>query len=220
VSDGIRTIVEPVGDGARIVWGVRPRARRIPRHVLRLRALGDEPPVVVLDGRRLALSARHIELIVVLALRPHGLSAGALARELYGGDAKTVTLRAEVARLRRRVADLVLAHPYRLGAEVSADFLEVERLVGRGAVDAAVALYGGPLLPSSRAPAIVAARASIEAAVATAVGARGAAAIYADTRFPTGHIVARGRRVSGHRAADTAGDDRRAGRRRDGVPQG
>jgi hypothetical protein len=206
MSDGTRAIVEPIGDGARIVWGVRPRARRIPRRVLRLRALGDEPPVILLDGRPLRLSARHTELLVALALRPDGLSADALARAMYGRDAKRVTVRAEVARLRRTVADLVLAQPYRLGADVRADFLEIERVLAHGDVDAAVDLHRGPLLPSSSAPAIVTARAAIEAALATAVGARGA-----DERCPRGRSVGRRHRLSGRRAGDTGGADRLAG---------
>jgi hypothetical protein len=45
---------------------------------------------------------------------------------------------------------------------VHADVLEVERLLRRGNVDAARARYSAPLLPASRAPAILAARRHIE----------------------------------------------------------
>jgi hypothetical protein len=172
LPDGKRAVVEPIGDGARIVWGVRPRARRAPRRLLRIRALGDEPPAVLLDGRRLTLSARHSELFVVLALQPAGLSANALACALHGSGAKAVTVRAEVARLRRVVGDLVAAHPYRLAADVRADFLDVERLVRRGDVEHALDLYAGPLLPPSRAPAIVEARALLESTLDDAVARR------------------------------------------------
>src|SRR3954447_8325930 len=51
-------------------------------------------------------------------MHPAGLSARALARCLYGGVANPVTVRAEVARLRRVVDDLVDAQPYRLTAEI------------------------------------------------------------------------------------------------------
>ena len=160
---GDRAVVEPLGDGASIVWRMPRPGRDVPRRVVRIRALGGAPPTVVVDGRRLPLSPRHAELLVILALRPDGLSAGALARALHGPGAKEVTVRAELARLRRLVGDVVAAQPYRLAVDVRADFLAVEHGLRRGAVHAA--LYAGPLLPASRAPAIVAARARLQAAV-------------------------------------------------------
>ena len=168
LPDGTNAVFEPAFDGAWILWSVQARVRRAPRHVLVIRALGAERPALQLAGRPLALSARHAELLTVLALKPEGLSARALARCLYGGPASPVTVRAEVARVRRVVGDLVLAQPYRLTAEVRADFLEVERLLGRGHLRPALSRYRGPLLPRSRAPAVVARRAALEAAVAEA----------------------------------------------------
>src|SRR4051794_16876782 len=162
---GDRAVVEPIGDGASIVWHTPAPGRRVPRRVVRIRALGGAPPAVVVDGRRLALSPRHAELLVILALRPAGLSAGALARALHGPGAKAVTVRAELVRLRRSVGDVVAAQPYRLAADVRADFLAVDHALRRGALDAALALYAGPLLPSSGAPAIIAARARLQAAL-------------------------------------------------------
>jgi hypothetical protein len=168
LPDGTNAVFEPAFDGAWILWSVHPRVRRPPRHVLVIRALGAERPTLQIAGRPLALTARHEELLMVLALKPAGVSARALARCLYGGAASPVTVRAEVARLRRVVGDLVAAQPYRLTAEVRADFLEVERLLARGRIRPALGLYRGPLLPRSRAPAIVARRAALEAAVAEA----------------------------------------------------
>jgi hypothetical protein len=173
LPDGDRAVVEPIGDGASIVWRARGRGIRVPRRVVRIRALGGAPPRVVVDGRQLALSPRHAELLVILALEPAGVSAGALARALHGPGAKAVTVRAELARLRRSVGELVPGQPYRLAADVRADFLAVEHALRRGALDAALALYAGPLLPSSRAPAIVAARARLQAALDAAVRGRG-----------------------------------------------
>ena len=168
LPDGTDAVFEPAFDGAWILWSVRPRARRAPRHVLVIRALGAERPALQLAGRQLPLSARHAELLTVLALKPDGLTARGLARCLYGGPASPVTVRAEVARLRRVVGDLVVAQPYRLTAEVRADYLEVERLLERGSLRSALVRYRGPLLPRSRAPAVVARRAALEAAVAEA----------------------------------------------------
>jgi len=201
LARGTRAIAERIGDGARIVWGVRAREPRVPRRVLLLRAVGGEPPATLLDGRPLALSARHTEILVVLALCPDGLSADALARAMYGCDAKKVTARAEVARLRRTLADLVQARPYRLCADVRADFLEVERLLEEGDAEAAAALYRGPLLPSSTAPAIVAARMRIAHAMKTAVEERRFAVVHGDRRRPPRNLVQPPRRSpAGHDA--------------------
>ena len=166
---GGRAVVEPVAGGARIVWGVRGRERRVPRRLLSIRALGAEAPRLRLGGAALALTSRQSELLIVLAMTPAGLSAQALAGCLYGPGAKAVTARAEIARVRRVAGELVRAQPYRLKADVRADFLDVERLLSRRRAAAAVERYAGPLLPHSRAPAIVARRAALDSALRDAV---------------------------------------------------
>jgi hypothetical protein len=168
LPDGTQAMLEPASDAASIVWSVRTGERRPPRHVLAIRALDAPHPAIELAGRPLAVSERLAELLTVLALHPEGLSARELARCLYGGRANPVTVRAEVARLRRVAGDLVDAQPYRLRAAVRADFLDVEWLLARGRVAAALDRYAGPLLPRSRAPCVVARRETLAAAVARA----------------------------------------------------
>jgi hypothetical protein len=169
LGDGTRAVVEPLDGDARIVRGVRARERRVPRRELAIRALGVAAPRLQLDGASVPVTERQAELLVVLAMTPGGLSARDLARQLYGPAAKAVTVRAEVSRLRSTVGELVGAQPYRLAADVRADFLEVERLLSRHRLAAAVDRYAGPLLPYSRAPAIVARRAAIDAAMREAL---------------------------------------------------
>ena len=101
---------------------------------------------------------------MLLALHPRGMSGEELARALYGVHGSEVTVRAEIARLRRRLGPLVASQPYRLVADVHADFLEVEWMARRGALAAARDIYVGPLLPDSDVPAIAAARARLERA--------------------------------------------------------
>lgn len=168
LSDGTPALVEPAAGGAWIVWAMHARERRAPRHVLFIRALAAARPALRLAGRPLALSERQAELLTVLALHPAGLSARALACCLYGGAANPVTVRVEIARVRRVVGELVDAQPYRLAAEIRADFLDVERLLERGRVRAALDRYAGPLLPRSRAPCIVARREALDVAVSRA----------------------------------------------------
>lgn len=122
-----------------------------------LTALGRDEAVLRLDGRRIALSRRHSELLVLLARHPEGLTGDALLYALYEDESvPPVTLRAELARLRRLIGPGLLAsRPYRLTAPVESDVTAVERRLRAGAVTAAAAGYTGPLLPASQAPAVV-----------------------------------------------------------------
>lgn len=101
------------------------------------------------------LTARHAEILATLALHPHGLAADALALALHGDHGRSVTVRAEVHRLRTALGtDLVTTKPYQLSTHVRADVVEVRTALARGDVLSAARLYTGPLLPYSDAPAI------------------------------------------------------------------
>ncbi|MFJ8795731.1 GAF domain-containing protein [Streptomyces sp. NPDC102462] len=122
-----------------------------------LTALGRDEARLLLDGRRIVLGRRHSELLVLLARHPEGLTGDELRCALYEDESVTpVTLRAELARLRRLLGPGLLAsRPYRLTALVESDVAVVERRLAAGAVTAAAAAYSGPLLPGSQAPAVV-----------------------------------------------------------------
>ena len=163
LDGGLRVAIEPLGPDASIVWdaGAQPAP---PRPRLDFRALGRDDVAVELLGRHIVLGRRQSELVVLLALHPRGLSGEELARALYGPRGSEVSVRAEIARLRRRLGPLVASQPYRLVADVQADFLEVDWLSRRGALAAARDAYVGPLLPASDVPEIAAARARLEQA--------------------------------------------------------
>ncbi|MGW7408908.1 GAF domain-containing protein [Streptomyces sp. NPDC054833] len=139
-----------------------------------LTALGRDEAELVLDGRRIRLSRRHSELMVLLARHPEGLTGDELLCALYEDESVTpVTLRAELARLRRLLGPGRLAsRPYRLTAPVESDVAVVERRLEAGAVTAAVAAYSGPLLPGSQAPAVVRLRRRLADGLRTALIAR------------------------------------------------
>ncbi|OIK06786.1 GAF domain-containing protein [Streptomyces monashensis] len=122
-----------------------------------LGALGRDEAELVLDGRRTRLSRRHSEIAVLLARHPEGLSGDELLCALYADESVTpVTLRAELARLRRLLGpELLASRPYRFTTAVESDVTVVERRLEAGAVTAAAEAYCGPLLPGSQAPAIV-----------------------------------------------------------------
>ncbi len=161
LDGGLRLAIEPMGAEASIVWDAGAQ-RGPPRPSLDLRALGRDHAEVEILGRRIVLGRRHSELVVLLALNRRGMSGEELARALYGATGSEVTVRAEIARLRRRLGPLVASQPYRLLADVHADFLDVDWMARRGALAAAREIYLGPLLPASDVPAIVAARAQLE----------------------------------------------------------
>jgi hypothetical protein len=75
------------------------------------------------------------------------------------------SLKAEVSHLRTLLPGAIGSRPYRLIAQVRADHVDVERLLRLGHHCEAVALYGGPMLTASEAPAIVEQRRYLDAAV-------------------------------------------------------
>ncbi len=108
-----------------------------------------------LDGRRLFLNRRQTEILALLALNPSGLSLEQLHALLYGDQAVTFsTLKAEVSHLRSAVDGQLASRPYRLMMPVSIDVNEVLRLLRSGQVRAAVAAYGGDLMPGTESPAL------------------------------------------------------------------
>lgn len=73
-----------------------------------------------------ALSPRHAEILLsLLAAGPEGRTATQLAEDLFDDATRTVTVRAEMSRLRRLAGSLLLSGPYRLasgpGTEVRGD---------------------------------------------------------------------------------------------------
>ena len=142
---------------------------------VRLEGLGrDEALLTIDDGRgrqsRLRLSPRHSEILFLLAAAPRGLSGDELAVLLYEEDVSPTTLRVELGRLRSLLGDDVLAsRPYRLAAEVCADWLSVESHLAIGNVGQALRIYRGPLLPRSAAPGVVRLRDAVEGSLRHAV---------------------------------------------------
>ena len=140
-----------------------------------MEALGrDESLLTIDDGRShrstLRLTPRHSEILLLLASAPRGLSGDELAVLLYSEDNTASTLRAELNRLRSLLGDDLLAsRPYRLVAEVTADWMAVEAHLAAGDIVAATHAYRGPLLPRSVAPGVVRLRTDVELSLRHAV---------------------------------------------------
>ncbi len=86
------------------------------------------------------LSPRHAELLFLLAEHPAGRGAAGLAEDLFGDPSRTVTVRAEMSRIRRYLGELLQHRPYRF-----CDDTEVEVILPDDFRD---------LLPQSTAPAV------------------------------------------------------------------
>ncbi|MDR6977854.1 hypothetical protein J2X68_004578 [Streptomyces sp. 3330] len=92
------------------------------------------------------LSPRHAELLYLLAADRGGRSAAGLAADMFGDPGRTVTVRAEMSRVRRYLGGVLEHRPYRFCEDA-----EVEVLLPADA---------RALLPHSTAPAVVRNRAA------------------------------------------------------------
>jgi transcriptional regulator of acetoin/glycerol metabolism len=121
---------------------------------LQLRLLGTAE--ATLDGSRLLLNRRQTEILAILALHPDGLSLDRLHALVYGDQAVTLsTLKAEVSHLRAALGGQLASRPYRLTLPVATDIDDVLDALRHGDAAAAVARYGGDLLPGTESPALV-----------------------------------------------------------------
>lgn len=67
------------------------------------------------------LSPRHAELLYVLARHPDGRTAAQLAADMFDDESRTVTIRAEMSRLRRHLGGVLAHRPYRFADGVTVE---------------------------------------------------------------------------------------------------
>ena len=155
----------------------RRASRRAPVRAT-LRVLGRDRAVLETGGASdptasVQLSARHAEILLMLATHRAGLSAERLGELVYG-DGATESLRPEMVRLRRALESVAPAlvpasRPYRLTVDLDTDAQHVVSLLDRGAHRVALAAYAGAVLPDSVAPGVEQVRASVSAALREAL---------------------------------------------------
>lgn len=122
--------------------------------LLELKLLGQ--PGAQLDGARLRLTRRQIEILALLALNPDGLELAELHARLYGDRPVSLgTLKAEMSQLRALLGGHLESRPYRIGLDLRCDVTDVLYRLRAGDVAGAVERYGGELLPGSESPALV-----------------------------------------------------------------
>jgi hypothetical protein len=171
-----------------------------------------------LDGQRLLLNRRQTEILALLAMHPEGLSLEHLHALLYGDQSVTLsTLKAEVSHLRSALGGQLSSRPYRLMMPVHLDVDVVIGLIRQGKVRAAVAAYGGELLPGTNSPALARCRGALQRD--RAVRHRGARGLPGHARRPAPpHEGAAQGPTRGRASLSRPGSAARDPRRRLGSP--
>jgi hypothetical protein len=139
---------------ARLLEQALPEPPSVPSGALELRLLG--PGEAWLDGVRLLLTRRQLEILALLVLHPAGLTLDALHNHLYGDrPVSPVTLKAELSHLRRALDGAIAARRYRLTLPVTCDATEIIELLGARRIREAVDRYRGELLVGTEAPGLI-----------------------------------------------------------------
>lgn len=132
----------------------------------RLEVACPDAPVLVVAGRRVPVTPRHAELLLLLAEHPEGLTADELSTAIDERPLDPVTVRAELSRLRRVVGPGLLdSRPYRLVGPLETDVAELRRLLASGDHVAVLDRWAGQLLPRSLAPGVTVLRDRLRAEV-------------------------------------------------------
>jgi hypothetical protein len=108
---------------------------------------------VRLQGRELPMPLRWLEILVLMANNPNGLTGEQLLLLLYGDDGNLTTLKATLSKMRQHLP--ISSRIYKIDAEFKADFLEINNFLDSGNISQTLELYQGPFLVQSNVPAIV-----------------------------------------------------------------
>ena len=127
-------------------------------------------PQIFFNGKSLVLTPRQIEILAILVLCPNGLNLENLHQALYGERKVSIgTLKAEMSQLRDILGGMLGSRPYRLLADVEADFLLAEQALDSGYVASALQLYKGVFLAKTESPFLCAWRDCLESRLSDAI---------------------------------------------------
>lgn len=125
------------------------------RAVPALAVLGRRGAQLAYESTTCTLSLRHSEILLLLTEAVGGMSAAELAVALSEDEHSSVTIRAELSRLRTLLGPVRLgSRPYHVLDAVETDVGGVRDHLRAGRLRQAVAAYRGPVLPTSSAPAV------------------------------------------------------------------
>ena len=127
-------------------------------------------PQVLFNGKILVLTPRQIEILTILALCSQGMTLETLHQALYGERKVSIgTLKAEMSQLRDILGGMLGSRPYRLLAQVEADFLQAERALDAGYIESALKLCAGVFLAKTESPFLCAWRDCLESRLSDAI---------------------------------------------------
>lgn len=125
---------------------------------------------VLFNGRVLVLTPRQIEILIILALCPQGMTLDTLHQALYGERKVSIgTLKAEMSQLRDVLGGMLGSRPYRILANVEADFLQAEQALDAGYMESALKLCSGVFLAKTESPFLCAWRDCLESRLSDAI---------------------------------------------------
>lgn len=138
------------------------------KHRLYIRAFSVSQ--VLFNGKVLVLTPRQFEIMTILALCPQGVNLDKLHNALYGERKVSMgTLKAEMSQLRDLLGGMLGSRPYRLLAQVEADFLQAEQALDAGYLESALSLYKGVFLAKTESPFLCAWRDCLESRLSDAI---------------------------------------------------
>ena len=127
-------------------------------------------PQVLFNGKIVVLTPRQIEILTILALCPQGMNLENLHQALYGERKVSIgTLKAEMSQLRDILGGMLGSRPYRLLAQVEADFLQAESALDAGYIESALKLCRGVFLSKTESPFLCAWRDCLESRLSSAI---------------------------------------------------
>ena len=118
-ASGPVVLLGDVGEVEEMREGPRDRQRRVHGHressLVNCSNSASSPPRAPVGTSTQRLSPRHAELLYALAVHREGRTASELAEDIFGDATRMVTVRAEISRLRRHLAEVLAHRPYRFG---------------------------------------------------------------------------------------------------------
>ncbi|RKG37697.1 transcriptional regulator [Acinetobacter cumulans] len=125
---------------------------------------------VLFNGKMLVMTPRQIEILTILALCPQGMTLDTLHQALYGERKVSIgTLKAEMSQLRDVLGGMLGSRPYRILANVEADFLQAEQALDAGYTESALKLCSGVFLAKTESPFLCAWRDCLESRLSDAI---------------------------------------------------
>lgn len=125
---------------------------------------------VLFNGKVLVMTPRQIEILTILALCPQGMTLDTLHQALYGERKVSIgTLKAEMSQLRDVLGGMLGSRPYRVLANVEADFLLAEQALDAGYTESALKLCSGVFLAKTESPFLCAWRDCLESRLSDAI---------------------------------------------------